>query len=122
MIFCKRFFQSWCQTFLAGFLATLVWLGVFHDLAIAADIVPHDVRNPVVEGERLAAIVDCLPKELSQPSLGRALSEMGNDQLERAFNLKQNPQLSQAEVAFENCLASKGFSTPQDLREAIVED
>jgi hypothetical protein len=60
------------------------------------------------EDDRLKALVGCLPKQLSEPSLKRALSEMGNDQIERAFNLKVNPKLSEAETKLQNCLSRKG--------------
>lgn len=67
------------------------------------------------ERERLQAAIDCLPVELgiggdlnSRGRLDRALGEMGNDQLERVFNLKTDPQLSEAEREFEACLRAKG--------------
>ncbi|MGB3190221.1 MAG: hypothetical protein WBB43_12485 [Limnoraphis sp.] len=61
-------------------------------------------------GERLSAVINCLPKELSEPDLGRALKEMGNDYLERTFQLKDNPKLNQAEIAFGQCLEGKGYT------------
>jgi len=62
------------------------------------------VSSTSVEGDRLSALITCLPKQLSQPDLKRALGEMGNDQLERAFNAKTNPKLSQAEADLATCL------------------
>jgi hypothetical protein len=67
--------------------------------AIASQVV-----NSAGDGNPMNALITCLPKQLSQPNLKRALSEMGNDQLERAFNLKANPKQSQAEINLANCL------------------
>jgi len=104
---------------ITGLFSTLVLLFVQpHNWAIAADRYPEPYT---LEGKRLTAVIDCIPKELSRSNLGRALNEMGNDQLERAFNLTDSPKLSEAELAFNNCLKRKGFTTPQDLREAIVD-
>ena len=70
------------------------------------------IDNPedVVQAERLSAVISCLPKQLSEPDLGRALSEFGNDYLERTFLLKDNPKISEAEVEFSNCLENKGYT------------
>jgi len=63
---------------------------------------------------QLEAIEACLPQELtaSNEDIGdrfaRAFGEMGNDFLERAFNLEEDPTLSDAEIAFRSCLKSNG--------------
>lgn len=72
------------------------------------------------DSAQLDAIEACLPDEISAENedigdrVARAFGEMGNDFLERAFNLKDDPTLSDAEVAFRNCLQSKGatFTSP----------
>jgi hypothetical protein len=100
------------RTLLAGLLVSLIWLsGLSIHPALAMPIaaampegIASRVVSSVVEGDRMSALITCLPKQLSQPNLKRALSEMGNDQLERAFNLKANPKLSQAEIDLANCL------------------
>jgi hypothetical protein len=101
------------RTLLTGLLVGLIWLpGLLINPALAmpnaAVTVPGETAPRLVdsstEGDRLSALISCLPSQLSQPDLKRALSEMGNDQLERAFNLKTKPQLSQAEIALESCL------------------
>ncbi|MGF1497648.1 MAG: hypothetical protein ACFB8W_12615 [Elainellaceae cyanobacterium] len=67
------------------------------------------------DSPRLAAIEACLPEQLSLENkdtgdrIARALGEWNNDQVERAFNLKDNPELSQAEVEFQRCLNRKGI-------------
>ncbi|MGB7443367.1 MAG: hypothetical protein WA919_20055 [Coleofasciculaceae cyanobacterium] len=79
-------------------------------------------RTPqlVVEtkSERLEAVMACLPKQLANSSdldfkarLKQAMTEMSNDQLERVFDLTDNPKLSEAEIQFKNCLREKGFTT-----------
>ncbi len=99
------------RTFLVGLLIGLTWTsGLFTHPALAVPIanampegIASQVVNSAVEADRISALITCLPKQLSQPSLKRALNEMGNDQLERAFNLKANPKLSQAEIDLANC-------------------
>jgi hypothetical protein len=102
------------QTLLTSLLIGFVWLpGLPLHSALAMS--NGTVAMPTVltsqlavsssaESDRMSALITCLPKQLSQPNLKRALSEMGNDQLERAFNLKANPKLSQAEIDLANCL------------------
>ena len=99
---------------LTALLVGLFWLpGLFSNPALALPlhaVTLSETMTPKVvkvspEGDRISALVACLPTVLSQPSLKRALSEMGNDQLERVLNLKADPKLSQAEVALANCLS-----------------
>jgi len=114
---CKAFFGQIPslirQTLLTGILVGLIWLPGFlisPAFAVASgdvlpvDVAPQAVSSTATEGDRIAAVAACSPKQLSQPSLKRALNEMGNDQLERVFNLKANPRLSQAELDLANCL------------------
>jgi hypothetical protein len=102
------------RTLLATFLISLIWLpGLFPNPALAVPIVavPEKIASRMIvsstEGNRMSNLITCLPQQLSQPSLKRALSEMGNDQLERAFNLKANPKLSQAEIDLASCLKNR---------------
>jgi hypothetical protein len=108
------------RTFLISLLIGLIWLpglplkpalalssGV---AALPGEIVLKPDDSSATEGDRLSAFISCLPKQLSQPSFKRALSEMSDDQLERVFNLKANPKLSQAEIELTNCMHSKGFT------------
>ncbi|MEO0406722.1 MAG: hypothetical protein AAF289_05165 [Cyanobacteria bacterium P01_A01_bin.135] len=68
------------------------------------------------DSAQLEAIDACLPEQISAENedigdrVARAFGEMGNDFLERAFNLKDDPTLSDAEIAFRDCLQSKGVS------------
>ena len=68
------------------------------------------------DSAQLEAIDACLPERISAENedisdrVARAFGEMGNDFLERAFNLKDDPTLSDAEIAFRDCLQSKGVN------------
>lgn len=102
------------RTFLTTLLIGLIWLpGLSFGSAFA---MPNVMTTPVevalqpakvasTDNARLNALIVCLPKQLSQASLKRAWSEMGDDQLERAFNLKSNPKLSEAEIELKNCMS-----------------
>ncbi|MGA7935890.1 MAG: hypothetical protein WCA35_20225 [Kovacikia sp.] len=102
------------RTLLTGLLIGLIWLpGLslkpalampISGVAISGEVASQNLASASPEADRMTALIACLPKQLSQPNFKRALSEMGNDQLERAFNLKANPKLSQAEVELANCL------------------
>jgi hypothetical protein len=73
------------------------------------------VEYVAADGSDLTAVAECLPKQLSQPSLGRALRESGNDFLEKVFSLKDeygDYKLDEAEIAYLTCLKEKGV-TPQ---------
>ncbi len=102
------------RTLLMAFLVGLLWLpGLFFNPALAlplktvtvSETMPPQAVKVASKADRTSALIACLPTVLSQPSLKRALSEMGNDQLERVFNLKVAPKLSEAEVALANCLS-----------------
>ncbi|PZV08533.1 MAG: hypothetical protein DCF22_20060 [Leptolyngbya sp.] len=104
------------RTFLMGLLISLIWLpglSINPALAIsnvdvaATEKAASQMVDAAAKGDRLSALINCLPKQLSQPSLKQALSEMGNDQIERALNLKATPKLSQAEVDLASCLDRK---------------
>lgn len=112
--FFKQLTDRLARTLLAALLVSLFWLpGLFFNPALAlplqaatvSEAMTPQVVNNAPEDARTSALVACLPTVLSQPSLKRALSEMGNDQLERVLNLKAAPKLSEAEVALENCLS-----------------
>ncbi|MBC7968771.1 MAG: hypothetical protein H7Z11_01335 [Verrucomicrobia bacterium] len=102
------------RTLLTALLVGLFWLpGLLFNPALAMPLnaatisetmVPQAVKGSPAD-DRTSALVACLPTVLSQPSLKRALSEMGNDQLERVLNLKATPKLSEAETALANCLS-----------------
>jgi len=100
------------RTLLIGLVAGLTWLpGLTFNSALAMPNALGAIATPAKD-QHLSALISCLPKQLSQPSFKRAWDEMGNDQLERVFNLKTNPKLSQAEIELKNCLNRQGF-TPQ---------
>ena len=113
-------FQTTLNKLAAALLSTLLvitlWLGVIPSAQAAA------TGNPVVptieNSKRIQAIATCLPKQLTIQNkdvgnrVARAFSEMSNDQLERIFDVKDTPKLSDAEIEFKTCLQQKGF-TPQ---------
>ncbi len=111
----SRFGQIWQragQMFALLACVSMVWLfgiGFLPAQAATTEMMQQDQDTPAV---RLAAVIDCLPKQLSEPDLGRALKEMGNDYLERAFQLTDDPDVSKAEAEFAQCLKNKGY----DLR------
>lgn len=89
--------------------------------AYFSDIYSGNVQSlEQFDSAQLKAIEACLPEDISAENedigdrVARAFGEMGNDFLERAFNLKDNPTLSDAEIAFRDCLQSKGveFTSP----------
>jgi hypothetical protein len=117
-LFRNRVLSLLQQTLLTVLLIGLIWLpGLPLDSALATPGVvaampraraSQLVDSTSIDDDRMSALITCLPKQLSQPNLKRALSEMGNDQLERAFNLKADPKLSQAEIDLANCLNRQG--------------
>jgi hypothetical protein len=102
------------RTLLASLLMSLIWLqSLSINPALAMPVETGNVEkiaaridDSTAEGKQMSALIHCLPKQLSQPSFKRAWSEMGDDQLQRAFNLKANPKLSQAEIELAACLSS----------------
>jgi hypothetical protein len=113
----NQFLSLLNRTLLMSFLASLIWLpGLFLTPAMA---MPNDAvsegatsqatGSTTATNTRMLAFIDCLPKQLSKPDFNRSMGEMGNDQLERIFNLKASPKLSQAEIELKSCLNKKGF-------------
>jgi hypothetical protein len=108
------------RTFLMSLLMGLLWLpGLSLPPVLAASNVgiagseaaaSKAVSSTTAQDARMLAFIDCLPKQLSQANFNRSMGDMGNDQLERMFNLKSNPKLSEAEVELKGCLSSKGFT------------
>ncbi|NJO78465.1 MAG: hypothetical protein HC827_08015 [Cyanobacteria bacterium RM1_2_2] len=120
---CNRVLSLLKRTLLTSLLIGLIWLPVLPltsalampDVAamtaeIASRVDSTSVDSISIESARMNALMACLPKQLSQPNLKRALSEMGDDQLERAFNLKSNPKLSEAEIELKSCMSRQGFT------------
>ncbi|HHP7243369.1 MAG TPA: hypothetical protein ACFE0H_01650 [Elainellaceae cyanobacterium] len=125
----SRVLKMLVSTALVGLMAIMVTLGglttrsafALPNAADDAMLVAQESSSEnqgVIKDDRLKAIEDCIPEELTLQNddagdrLARALGEMTNDQIERAFNLTDNPELSDAEAEFERCLERKGY-TPQ---------
>lgn len=78
-----------------------------------ADNAQMDTSYIAADGTDLTAIAQCLPKELSQPNLARALRESGNDFLQKVFGTKadyDNYKIEAEEAQYLNCLKAKGFT------------
>lgn len=127
------------QTLVAGLVVSLVWLqglgtqaaqaanlsqsAIAADNTIAAQTRILDEESATeYQGERYQAVLDCFPAELglnerdTQRRIQRVLDEWGNDQFERALDLTDNPELSDAEIKFERCLESKGYTPQRQLQ------
>lgn len=111
--FCNQILSLLRQTVLTSLLIGLIWLpGLPLEPAFAMTNVniASQMVDTATKGDRITALIACLPEELSHPSLKRALDEMSDDQLERAFNVKANPKLSQAEIELKSCMSRQGFT------------
>lgn len=107
-----RFLSLLRRTLLATLLIGLIWLPGLSDSAIAA---PQRITSPTASSanrsDRISALIDCLPTELSQPNFKRVWNELGDDQLQRIFRLKDDSKSSQAEAELATCLSRKGFTS-----------
>lgn len=137
MIELKKILKRLRQTMIiTGLLASLVWLqGLWISpvQAMPNTNSPYTHTQPrILDDEsakqalsdryRYQVVLNCIPEELgnvnndTQERIERALSELGNDQLERAFDLTDDPQLSNAELEFEQCLQSNGIIPQRKLQ------
>ncbi len=115
----QLFTRDVAQRLALALFAGLLWLSssLFVAPAYAADSSAAK-RYIAPDGTDLTAMVQCLPKELSQGNLDRALQESQNDFLEKVFDIKDNYddyKLGKTEVAYLSCVESKGV-TPQVKR------
>lgn len=113
----KRIFQSLMVVLLIGF----AWLQLPITSAQAMPSSNILAETPIrtvdtgTKSERLQAAINCIPDKITrknqdiQERVAQAFGEMGNDYLERTFDLTDDPELSDAEVEFERCLQSKGL-------------
>lgn len=110
---------------LSCLLVITIWLGIIPSAQANnnpnLDITNSQVIPTIKNSKRMEAIASCLPKQITIQNknvfdrINRALSEMTNDQFQRAFNLKDNPKLSDAEIKFKACLRQLGFTPLADL-------
>lgn len=108
MISLPKLLQFFRNTFAIALTVAFVAIQGF-GMAPAHALSRGDNMTALRNGDRIAAIAECLPDELSDADLDRALGEMGNDQIERAFNLTEDPDLSEAEIEFKKCLKRNGI-------------
>jgi len=105
-------FRKVLQSLLFGLLISLASLGLGLAQPAYADASQTSEQYLAADGTDLTAVALCLPKELSQPSLKRALRESGNDFLQKVFSVKDDYsdyKLDKAEAEYLDCLESKGF-------------
>jgi len=93
-----------------GFLVALVGF-----LTISTPPAQAVKTYTTADGTDITAIAECIPPELANGNLDRALRESGNDFLEKVFNTKDSYdeyELADSEVEYLECLKSKGI-TPE---------
>ncbi|MEO0408384.1 MAG: hypothetical protein AAF289_13635 [Cyanobacteria bacterium P01_A01_bin.135] len=103
-----QFFGRFTRRLLSALLVSVVVMGFIIAPSAHADNTSDSGIHVAADGTDLTKVAQCLPKQLSQPSLTRALKESGNDFLERVLlNFKgsyDNYKLSSAETSFRDCL------------------
>lgn len=114
----KNLFKQLGAAVLSGLLVITVWLGSVQQAQAAGNSVVPTIEN----SKRIQAIASCLPAKLTIQEqdagnrIANALSEMKNDQLERIYDVTDNPKLSQSEIEFKTCLRQKGFTPQAELK------
>lgn len=115
---------------LLGLISALliaILLGIFWALSLPGTSVGYTTKAPTTilqadrkaDSDRFQAILDCLPADLTiqnddpRSRINQVFAEMGNDQLQRTFQLKDNPKLSPSEQKLRDCLQSKGIEPQQ---------
>lgn len=101
--------------FAAGFITAVVLVAVTLVGSAQAIGAPQSDVYVAPDGVDLTEIADCIPEQLSEGDLNRALDESTNEFLEKVFNLKDSYgeyELNEAEAEFLKCLERKGI-TPQ---------
>lgn len=94
-------------------VATLVVLQ--NAIASPAMAESSDTANQYIaaDGTDLTEVVQCIPDQLSEGDLGRAIAESGQDYLERVFQTKSQYDdytIGQLEEEFQTCLQQKGIT------------
>jgi hypothetical protein len=92
-------------------LAGMLWLLSSLVTPAYADNSAGARRFIAADGTDLTAMAQCLPRQLSQGNLSRALSESKNDFLEKVFDMKENYsdyKLGDSEIEYLACVESKG--------------
>jgi len=110
--------RGWVRQFVLALLIGGIAIALSIPEPAYADTSRDVTKYISAEGRDLTAVAECLPKQLSQPNLARALRESGNDFIEKVFGLKENYddyKLDETEVEYLNCLEDKGV-TPQVKR------
>jgi hypothetical protein len=110
------------QTFLSS-LRPLACVALGAIVALVVGLQPAQAAEETYiapDGSDLTAIVTCLPEQLTKADLQRAISEFGNDYLERVFTLKDDYSeydRNAAEKEFESCLRRKGITPVVEKRQ-----
>lgn len=80
-------------------------------LAGSADAKEMSETYVAPDGTDVTAVAECIPPELSEGNLDRALRESGNDFLEKVFNTKSDYEdydLEDSEIEYLECLKRNG--------------
>jgi hypothetical protein len=107
----RLFTRGVAQRLVIALLASVLWLTSSLFSPAYADDSTGAKRYITAEGMDLTAVVQCIPKELSQGNLARALAESQNDFIEKVFDVKDNYddyKLDATEITYLSCLVSKG--------------
>lgn len=102
------------QPLVIALLVGMLWLTASLFAPAYAANAPDAEQYIAADGTDLTAVAQCLPQELSQGSLARALEESKNDFLQKVFDVKDNYsdyKLSESETQYLACLESKGFTS-----------
>lgn len=123
------------RAILTGMLVSLLWLQGWATSAQASPNIEgvgnsyyaqvlrgntEPAPKPGATSDRIQAFTKCLPEELTLSNkdvgsrIARAIGEMTNDQVERAFDFTDQPSLSDAEAEFERCLQRQGITPARE--------
>ncbi len=106
----SQMFRSIRKIVAIALLLSALFAPVLSGTAIAAESM-NQAQYITPDGEDITAVVECIPKQLSEGDLQRAIAESGKDFLERVFQTKDSYsdyETTQAEQEFQSCLQSKG--------------
>ncbi len=104
--------------FAIAVLVGVLWLTSSLVAPVYAESLSSPNRYIAADGTDLTAMAQCLPRQLNQGNLSRALKEAQNDFLEKVFDVKDNYsdyKLDANEIEYLACLEGKGI-TPQVKR------
>lgn len=105
----KAIMRSISRVMIGGFAALIGFSFVLTGSAYAGE------TYVTPDGTDITAIAECIPPELTEGNLDRALRESGNDFLEKVFNTESSYKdydLEASEIEYLECLKRNGV-TPE---------